>query len=330
MFHSVKIRPMKAALRRFYCMPDKILVEEIEKPTPKDTEVLVEVKASTVNRTDCANLTAKPFIMRFVLGFRKPRKAVLGTDFAGKIVAKGSSVNEFQVGDDVFGFADAGAQSHAEYLAINTKHLFKIPEEINYDIAAASLEGAHYAFSFIHKTKIKPGDKVLINGATGGIGSALLQFVNQFDVKITATSDEKHIDLIRSLGADKVYDYTKESFLNDKDKYDFIFDTVGKSTFGQCKPLLTKKGCYISSELGPYAQNLFLPLVTKFTKKTVIFPVPLSKSLSVPFIIKSLKNGSFKPIIDRRFTLDEIQDAFSYVIEGKKTGNVILEINHEI
>ena len=232
---------MKAAIRRKYGSPSQVKIEHIEKPTPKANEVLVKVHATTVNRTDCANLTAKPFIMRFVLGFFRPRKIIIGTDFAGEIVALGKDVKSFSVGDKVFGFNDIGSASQAEFLATTVENVFPIPEKLDFKQAAASLEGAHYAYTFIHKVNIQAGQKILINGATGAIGSALLQFVRQYDVKITVTCNTKNLKLIRSLGADTVYDYTKEDFTTDNDTYDFIFDAVGKSTFGKCKVVLKER-----------------------------------------------------------------------------------------
>jgi NADPH:quinone reductase-like Zn-dependent oxidoreductase len=316
---------MKASIRRNYGSPDQIKVENIEKPVPKEDEVLVRVFATTVNRTDCANLTAKPFIMRFVLGFFNPRKIILGTDFAGKVAAIGKNVKSFSVGDRVFGFTDTGLESQAEYLTIAEENLYKTPENIDYKQAAASLEGAHYAYTFIHKVDLKPGQKVLINGATGAIGSALLQFVKQFDVHITATCNTQNIDLIRSLGADKIIDYTKKDFTDEEEKYDFIFDSVGKSTFGRCKPLLKENGVYISSELGPYNQNIFYTLKTSVSgNKKVIFPIPYNTQKTIPYIIELLKKEMFKPVIDREYQSDDIAKAYEYVMSGEKTGNVII------
>jgi NADPH:quinone reductase-like Zn-dependent oxidoreductase len=317
---------MKAAIRRKYGSPNQIKIENIEKPIPKINEVLIKVHATTVNRTDCANLTAKPFIMRFVLGLFKPRRIILGTDFAGEVIALGKNVKSFSIGDKVFGFNDTGLESQAEYITTTVENLFLIPKKINYKEAAASLEGANYAYTFIHKVNIKSGQKILINGATGGIGSALLQFVRQHDVKITATCNTKNIERIQSLGADKIYDYTKEDFKNDKDKYDFIFDAVGKSTFGKCKPLLKEKGIYISSELGPYSQNIFYPLITSMLSKKVIFPIPYNKQKTIPYIINMLKKGCFKPVIDREYSIEDISKAYKYVITGEKTGNVIINV----
>lgn len=317
---------MKASIRKKYGLPMQIKIMDIDKPIPKDNEMLIKVYTTTVNRTDCANLTAKPFIMRFVLGLFKPRKTIIGTDFAGEVILLGKNVKSFRVGDKVFGFNDLGSESQAEYITKVDGDVFAIPEKTNYKQAAASLEGAHYGYTFIHKVNIQPGQKVLINGATGGIGSALLQFVRQFDVQITATCNTKNIELIKSLGADKIYDYTKEDFTDDKDKYDYIFDAVGKSTFGKCKPLLKQKGVYISSELGPYSQNLFYAMTSILRNKKVIFPVPYSTQKTIPYIIELLKNEKFKPVIDREYLLEDISTAYGYVLRGEKTGNVIINI----
>ncbi|WP_422079672.1 NAD(P)-dependent alcohol dehydrogenase [Ulvibacterium sp.] len=317
---------MKAAVRRNYGPPKSIVIEHLEKPIPQDGKVLVRVKATTVNRTDCANLRAKPFIMRFVLGFFRPKKIILGTDFAGEIVAIGKSIKSFHVGDRVFGFDDTGLESQAEYLTLaENGSLFPIPDAIGYKPAAASLEGAHYAYTFVHKVNIQSGHRILINGATGAIGSALVQFVRQYDVHITATCNTKNIELVKSLGADKIYDYTQEDFTRDTEKYNFVFDAVGKSTFGKCKPLLKRGGVYISSELGPYSQNVFFALLTPiFGKKKVIFPIPYPTQETIPFIIGLLKTKKFSPVIDREYLLQEISQAYEYVLTGGKTGNVII------
>lgn len=317
---------MKAAIRRNYGSPGEITIEDIERPFPKDNEVLIRVYAASVNRTDCANLTAKPFIMRFVLGLVKPRKIILGTDFAGEVTSTGKNVTSFKIGDNVFGFKDTGLESQAEYVTAPAENVYQIPDQIDYKQAAASLEGAHYAYSFIHKATIQSGQSILINGATGGIGSALLQFARQFDVKITATCNTKNLELIKSLGADKIYDYTKEDFTESNDKYDFIFDAVGKSTFGKCKSFLKENGIYMSSELGTYAQNIFLPIWTSISNKKVIFPIPYSEQKSIPYICNLLETGKFTPVIDREYLLEDISKAYEYVMAGQKTGNVVIKI----
>ena len=317
---------MKAAIRRNYGLPNQIKVESVDAPIPRENELLVRVYATTINRTDCANLTAKPFIMRFVLGLIKPKQIILGTDFSGEIMSKGENVKLFEIGDKVLGFNDVGSGSQAEYITVTEDDLFRIPENIDYKLAAASLEGASYAYAFVHKVNIMPSQNILINGATGGIGSALIQFVRQYNVKITATCNTKNIGLIKSLGADKIYDYTKEDFTDDEDKYDFIFDAVGKSTFGKCKKILKENGVYISSELGPYAQNIFYALFAFVSNKKVIFPIPFPKQKSIPYIISLLEKGIFKPVIDKEYSLEDVSKAYEYVMTGQKTGNVILNV----
>jgi len=318
---------MKAAIRRKYGSPETILIKNMTQPLPAKNEVLVKVYTTTVNRTDCANLTAKPIIMRFILGFFKPRRIVLGTDFAGEILSIGANVKSFSAGMKVFGFKDTGTNSQAEYLTAGADDLFVIPSDLNFKQAVASIEGAHYAYTFIQKAKLKSGQKIFINGATGAIGSALLQLVRQYDVEVDASCNTKNLALIKSLGAQKVYDYTKEDFTKDLQQYDFIFDAVGKSTFGKCRHLLKKGGLYISSELGPYAQNIFFALFTPiFGGKKVIIPVPYLMKQSMPFIIEALNKEIFRPVIDREYPLDRISEAYAYVISGEKTGNVVIDI----
>ncbi|MBL1144356.1 MAG: NAD(P)-dependent alcohol dehydrogenase [Bacteroidetes bacterium] len=317
---------MKAAIRRKYGDPKHITIEEIERPIPNQNQVLIKVHATTVNRTDCANLSAKPFIMRFFLGLFKPKKIIIGTDFAGEIISIGNDVNDLPIGDRVFGFTDSGSESQAEYCVADPIDLYCIPNNLTYAQAVASLEGAFYAYAFIYKTQIKAGQKILINGATGAIGSALLQFAKQKGVSITATCNTNNIALIQSLGASKIVDYTHKDFTDTHEKFDFIFDTVGKSTFGKCKKILTDNGIYISSELGPYAQNVFYPILTSFSNKKVIFPIPLSKSKTLPYIINKLKSKEFNPVIDRTYPLEDISKAYEYVLTGQKTGNVIIQI----
>lgn len=320
---------MKASIRRRYGSPDQIKIEQIDAPIPKDDQVLIRVFSTTVNRTDCAILTGRPFIMHLFLGLFQPRKLILGTDFAGEVVSIGKNVQTIQIGDRVFGFRDMGSGSQAEYLTTLPKHCFPIPENISYKQAAASLEGAHYAYAFIQKAKIQSGQSILINGASGGIGSALLQFARQYEVKITATCATKNVQRIQSLGADKIIDYTKEDFTKSADQYDFVFDAVGKSTFGKCKPILKEKGVYISTELGPYAQNIFYPILTSFSKKKVIFPLPFGTQKTIPYISNLLQAEKFKPLIDREYGLEELAEAYAYVLQGQKTGNVLINVVDE-
>ncbi|MBO9698933.1 MAG: NAD(P)-dependent alcohol dehydrogenase [Sporocytophaga sp.] len=319
---------MKAAYYTQYGSPDNFSIKEVEIPFPGENDLLVEVNTTTVNRTDCAILKGS-WLMRIFTGLLKPQKAIPGTDFAGKVIRTGKNVTQFKPGDRVFGFDDMGLLSHAQFLAINcNKAISHIPVGLSYEEAVASLETVHYAVNFINKIKTHPGQKVLINGATGGIGSVLVQLSKYYDLNITATCRTEHLDLVKQLGAYRVIDYTKEDFLNTDEKFDFVFDAVGKSTFGKCKAILKDGGIYISSELGPNAENPFLALITKFTgSKKVKFPIPFDTKASIQFILDLIAKGKFKPVIDRRYSLEEVKEAFRYVASGQKVGNVILMVN---
>ena len=325
---------MKAIVYTEYGSPDVLQLKEVEKPTPMDNEVLIKIHATTVNRTDCATIRAKPFFMRLVTGLFKPKKQIPGTEFAGEIVAVGKNVSSFKVGNKVFGFDDGGSGSHAQYLTISEdKALTTIPENITYEQAAASTEGAHYAYNFINKVNLKSGQKILVNGATGAIGSAAVQFLKYFGADVTATCGTKNMELVKSLGANKVIDYTKEDFTKDDQKYNFVFDTVGKSSFFKCKRLLQPGGIYISSDLGYMAQNIFLPHITPIIKpmignKKTIFPIPTDLRGSILLIKKLIEKGKFKAVIDRTYPLEQIVEAYKYVETGQKTGNVVITVEH--
>jgi len=319
---------MKAAVRLEYGPPEVIRIIEMPKPQPKPDEILVRVGATTVNRTDCANLTAKPFIMRFVIGFFKPKLPITGTDFSGVVEEIGEKVTRFKVGDRIWGLNDAGLSSHAEYIVLSEGAAIEtIPEGIDYGQAAASAEGAHYAYNMMNKVKLSSGQKALVNGASGAIGSALVQLLKANNIYVTAVCGTAQMDAINSIGADRVIDYQNEDFTKDKEKYDFVFDAVGKSTFGKCKPLLIDKGIYSSSELGPYIQNPFLALITPLLGgKKVIFPIPLNTQASLTMVRGLLETGKFKPLMDKAYPLEEIADAYRYVSSGKKIGNVIITL----
>ena len=302
---------MKAVLRTTYGSPEVLSVREIEKPIPKDNEILVRVYATTVNRTDCGILRGKPFLIRFFTGLFKPKSRVPGTDFAGEVVEIGKDVTKFKREDGVWGFNDEGLASQAQYLVIREdKAIALIPEDVSYDAVAACAEGAHYAYNFINKVSIDANSKVLVNGATGAIGSAAVQLLNYYGATVTAVGNTRNLELIKSLGAAKIIDYLKEDFTKDDEKYHYICDAVGKSSFGKCKHLLLPKGVYISSELGPNSENLYLPLTTKlFGDKRVIFPIPKDCKRSILFLTELIKKGNFKVVIDRTYSIDQIKEA---------------------
>jgi len=259
---------------------------------------------------------------------RKPKVQIPGTDFSGEIVSVGSKVSVYKVGDKVFGFNDAGIASKAEFMALDEDDKFgKMPQGVSYEQAAATLEGVHYAYNFINKVDLKKGDKVLVNGASGAIGSALVQLLRYWEAEVTAVANTKNMALMKSIGASTVIDYQKEDFMKIDDTFHYVFDAVGKSTFSKCKPLLKNSGVYISSELGPYIQNPFLALITSFSKgKKVKFPIPFDVKESIWVVTRIIEKGKYEAVIDRSYSLDQIQEAYQYVETGEKTGNVIIKI----
>lgn len=322
---------MKAAFYRTYGPPSVISVEETQVPVPKENELLVKVHASTVNRTDTGMRTASYFVSRFFTGLFKPKLQISGTDFSGVVEDKGSEVTRFNVGDRIWGFNDEGLQSHAEYMCIKeNQHILPIPEGISFEQATASPEGAHYAINFMNKVDMNEGDKVMVYGASGAIGSAMVQLLKDRKIYVTAVCGTKHIDLIKTLGPDKVIDYQTSDFTQDDERYHYVFDAVGKRTFGVCKKLLCPKGVYISSELGPYGQNIYLSLFTPlFGGKHVKFPLPKDIKTSMNKIQTLLEKGAFYPVIDETYPIGEITDAFEYALSGKKVGNIIINMNQK-
>jgi NADPH:quinone reductase-like Zn-dependent oxidoreductase len=321
---------MKAVIRMKYGPPEVLSIKDVDKPIPRDNEVLIKVYVTTVNRTDCAILVASPFIYRFFLGLFRPRRKGMGTDFAGRIEATGSKVSNFKIGDRVWGFNEDGVGTQAQYIVLKeTSPISIIPANVSYAQAAASAEGAHYAINTINKVSLKPGNAVLVNGATGAIGSATVQLLKYYGANVTAVCDTKNIELIKSLGADKVIDYTTHDFTKDELTYHCVIDAVGKSSFSKCKHLLHPGGVYISSDLGPGNENIYLPLTTRFKNKRVVFPFPTNIKGSLRLIKELLETKQFIPVIDRTYPFEKITEAYHYVASGQKTGNVIIRFNDD-
>ena len=319
---------MKAAVHTRYGPPEVARISEVEKPAAKDNEVLVKVHATTVNRTDCGLRAAEPFVNRFFTGLIRPRVTVLGNEFAGEVEAVGSGVTSFEVGDRVFGFNGSRFGAHAEYLAIpEDGSVATMPANVTFEEAAPSTEGSHYALSLIRKAKIRSGQGVLVNGATGAIGSAAVQLLRRLGADVTAVCDTENVELVRGLGAGRVIDYTAEDFTKDEQTYDVVLDAVGKSSFGRCKRLLKPGGIYLSSDLGPLSLNPLLALTTPlFGGKKVMFPIPRDDREMVRYLKELLESGAFKPLIDRRYPLDQIVEAYRYVETGQKIGNVVISV----
>jgi NADPH:quinone reductase-like Zn-dependent oxidoreductase len=238
---------MKAAVHTRYGPPDVVRVSEVEQPAPKDNELLVRVHATTVNRTDCGLRAAEPFFVRLFTGLTRPRVTVLGNEFAGEVEAVGRGVTSFEVGDRVFGFNGSTLGGHAEYLVTPEGGLVAtIPGGLTFEEAAPGTEGSHYALTMIRRSRIHEGQDVLVNGATGAIGSAAVQLLKHLGARVTAVCGTEHVELVRGLGADRVIDYTAEDFTKGEQTYDVVLDAVGKSSFGRCRRLLRPRGIYLS------------------------------------------------------------------------------------
>ncbi len=319
---------MKAIIYTQYGPPEVAQLKEVPKPIPKEDEVLVKVHASTVNRTDAGFRSAEYFISRFWSGLFRPKYPILGCEFAGVIESIGTSVVSFKVGDKVFGFNDKTFGGHAEYMTIAEKDaITTMPDNLDFYHAAALTEGSHYALVDIRAAKVTKGQQVMVYGATGAIGSAAVQLLKHFGAIVTAVCNTKNVALLKSLGADVVIDYQTEDFTATENKFHFIFDSVGKSSFGACKPLLLNQGIYISTEFGKNGENIYYALTTPyFGKKRLLFPLPTIDKQDVIFLKELAERGEFKPVIDRHYTLEQIVEAYKYVESGQKTGNVVIKI----
>ena len=266
---------MRAIVYSKYGPPEVASLMEVPKPLPKDNEVLVKVYASTVNRTDSGFRSAEYFISRFWTGLFRPKYQILGCEFAGIIEEIGQHVTTFKKGDKVFGFNDKTCGGHGEYLTIaETDAVINMPDNLSFEEAASLTEGAHYALVDIRAAKVERGQNILVYGATGAIGTAAVQLLKHFGAIVTAVCNTKNVELLKTLGADTVIDYQTQDFTKTENKFEFIFDAVGKSSFGQCKHLLTKKGIYISTELGKNGENLLFALTTPLWRgKKLLFPI---------------------------------------------------------
>ncbi len=323
---------MKASVNRIYGNPSVLNIEDIPKPIVSNKDILIKVHSSGVNRTDSGFLHARPFVTRFFSGLINPRNLVLGCEFAGEVVELGADVSNFKLGDKVFGFDDNRWGGHAEFKVIDaSKSVALIPKGVSYESAGVAGEGAHYALSYIMTMRKLGVKRVLVHGATGAIGSSAVQLMKHEGWYVVATSTTKQMSTIKGFGADKVIDWQKVDFTQCGERFDVVFDAVGKSTFKACKKLLRQKGVYIATELGPHAQNvwfgLFSPLFELFGAKRILFPLPINNQAIIQELADRLADKSFTPLIDRTYPLDAIKEAYEYVETGQKVGNVAIKIN---
>jgi NADPH:quinone reductase-like Zn-dependent oxidoreductase len=313
---------MKAAVRSRYGSPDVLTVKDIDLPSPKTNEVLVRVHATTVNRSDYHVLIGKPFVMRCFTGFFYPSFSITGSDFAGQVEGTGRNAIRFKVGDKVMGFIDMGAKSHAQLLTMVETKVTSMPRNVTYQQAVACLEGAFYALCTIQKIKPRAGQKALVIGGTGAIGSSFVQFLKYYEVEVTAVCGVENNELVRSLGASRTMDYRTEDFTKSDDLYDFVLDAVGKSDFTKCKHLLKPSGMFSSSQ--PNFVNWLITSVK--SRKKEVFAIPKDLMQNLDFIRSLVETGKFIPVIDREYSLEKIADAYKYVASGQKIGNVVITL----
>ena len=288
-----------------------------------------------MNRTDCGIRRADPFLIRLFYGLARPRAAVLGNEFAGEVEAVGSAVTSFEVGDRVFGFNTGlfGTRgqfgAHAEYMVIpENRALATMPAHLSYEEAAPCTEGSHYALSLLATANIRGGQEVLVHGATGAIGSAAVQLLKSLGVSVTATCDTEHMELVRGLGADRVVDYTAQDFTKDDREYDVVLDAVGKSSFDRCRRLLKSGGSYLSTDGRPLFRYFVLVLVTPLLRrKKVMFAFPRVSRATMSHVKDLIESGDFKAVVDRRYSLDQIVEAYRYVDTGRKVGGVVISVD---
>ena len=323
---------MRAVVHDRYGSPDVLRLEDVEQPVPKDDEVLVKIHATTVNRSDCGWRTGVPFFSRFFTGIPRPKQKILGSEFAGEVAAVGSSVSKFAVGDQVFGACGFGA--HAEYVCVRESRLIAHkPKGLSFHEAASVSDGAIIARRCLQAADLRKGRSILIYGASGSIGTAAVQLARQTGAQITAVCNTKTLELVKSLGADAVIDYTREDFTKNGQRYDVVFDAVGKNSFRRCRRSITPGGTYIETDLGFMWHVPVLALLTRATRlfggRRVTLPIPKYDPDEIDIVKELIEAGKYRAVIDSSFPLEQIVEATTYVETGQKTGNLVITVVNE-
>ncbi len=330
---------MKAMVVTKYGSPDVLQLKDIPKPSPKDTEVLVKIYAVSVNYGDLVarnfgNISAAEFNMpsifllpaKMEFGFRKPKKQILGSEFAGDIEAIGKDVTRFKVGDPVFGYRGSSMGANTEYLCVSEDGMMAIkPVNMSYEEAASVPYGTLTALNLLRKVDIQRGQKILINGASGAIGSAAVQLAKHYGAEVTGVCSTPSIAFVKALGADKVIDYTKADFTKNGETYDVIFDILGRSSFASCKNSLTQNGHYLLASFK--MPQLFQMLWTsRIGSKKVICALSMEKLDDLMSIKELVETGKIKTVIDRCYPLEQTAEAHRYVEAGHKKAKVIITV----
>jgi NADPH:quinone reductase-like Zn-dependent oxidoreductase len=317
---------MRAVVHDRYGGPDVLRVEEVERPVPRDDEVLVRIHATTVTRTDTGLRSAEYFISRVLTGLLRPKRRILGMELAGEVEAVGAAVTEFAVGDQVFGVNGSGA--HAEFVCMpESAPLAHKPTGMTFEEAAAVIDGASLALACLRAADLQKGRSILIYGASGSVGTAGVQLARYLGADVTAVCSTKNVELVRSLGADEVIDYMKEDFLRNGKSYDVIFDAVGKTSFRRCRRSLKRGGTYVDTDPGFMWHVLLLMLLTKWIgDKKVKLGITRYAKEDVRLLRQLIETGRYRAVIDRSYPLEDVIEATRYVETGEKTGNVVLTV----
>ncbi|MBI5149408.1 MAG: NAD(P)-dependent alcohol dehydrogenase [Candidatus Omnitrophica bacterium] len=325
---------MKAIVYERYGPPEVLQLKEVEKPTPKDNEVLIKAQATTVTSGDwrvrSLNVpTGFGLIIRLVLGVSRPKQPILGTELAGVVESVGKDVRKFKVGDPVFAFSDAAMGCYAEYKCMPEDGAMALkPSNLTYDEAAALSFGGITALDFFRRGKLQSGERVLINGASGAVGTAAVQLAKHFGADVTGVCSTANVELVRSLGASHVIDYTNEDFTQNGETYDVIVDTAGTAPFTRSKGSLKERGRLLQI-LGSLPDMLRVPWVSMTSSKKVIAGPAVGRAEDLRFLAGLAEAGEFKPVIDRRYPFEQIAEAHRYVDTGRKKGNVIITLEHD-
>jgi NADPH:quinone reductase-like Zn-dependent oxidoreductase len=321
---------MKATVATGYGSPEVLRLQEVKRPAPKANEVLVKVMTASATTADAMMRTGKPYIARLFVGLTKPKKSIPGTGFAGIVDQIGEDVKSFKIGDRVFGETAFGFSSNAEYLTISEEGvILPMPENLDFSEAANFCDGHLTSFNFLKEiAKVKPGQKVLINGASGALGTSAIQIARYMGAHVTAVCSGRNVGLVRSLGADEVIDYQQKDFTKGDIKYDYIYDTVGKSSFSACRTILSEKGMYLSPVL-KFPLLLQMIKTSLFGQKKARFEATgANKEEKLRFMLSEVvdiyKAGKLKTIIDRQFPLEKVAEAHRYIDSGHKRGNVVI------
>ena len=314
---------MRAVVYDRYGAPDVLRLDEVEGPVPEDDEVLVKIHATTVTRTDCHRRTARPFFWRFMLGLRRPRRRILGVEFAGVIEEVGSAVTQFAVGDRVFGLRNG---SHAEYVCVREKGLLApMPAGMSFVEAAGVCDGMSQGLAGLRSGHVGRGTRLLVYGASGSCGTAAVQLAAYLGAHVTAVCNGKNVELVRALGADEVIDYEREDFTKNGQTYDVVFDAVGKHSLLRSRHSLEPGGLYIATDR---LYNFPLAFLTKWVgTRRVVFDISGYDRENLLLLTELLEAGKYKPVIDRTYPLEDVIEATEYVESWQKTGNVVLTLN---